>query len=403
MGGKLINDRWKITLIVLLLGLVWLTSNLPALAEGPSEENQKCLTCHSNPDLVVEFEDGTTTSGHISGGRYDASVHGQEAMTCSGCHPNHEEYPHPALTAADRRSFTLELNETCFECHPNETNWVQDSNHARALEAGHPEAAVCVDCHSAHDTFSLHQSRVRIATTCRRCHSMIYDDYSQSAHGKALSEEHNTDVPTCVDCHGVHTMEDPHTISFHLNSPLLCGSCHADEALMAKYDISTDVFETYVADFHGSTVTLFEKLSPDAETNKAVCYDCHGVHAIRAADDPEAAVIKENLLTTCQKCHPDATANFPDSWTSHYPPTFDKQPLVSVVNLFYLLFIPGMLGFMGLFVVTDAGRKLFGRGSQATQNAPEKAESKPEVSERPEEPPPPATDQPGSSQQEDRE
>jgi hypothetical protein len=81
-------------------------------------------------------------------------------------------------------------------------------------------------------------------------------------------------------------MEDPTTVEFRLNSPNLCGGCHADRALMAKYDISTDVFETYVADFHGTTVTLFEKQSPDAATNKAVCFDCPG--------NPD--VLKDDLL-----------------------------------------------------------------------------------------------------------
>jgi hypothetical protein len=124
------------------------------------------------------------------------------------------------------------------------------------------------------------------------------------------------------------------------------------------------VFDTYVADFHGTTVTLFEKQSPDAPSNKAVCYDCHGVHDIRATDDPEAAVIKENLLKTCQKCHPDATTNFPASWTSHFQPTFEQQPLVASVNLFYLILIPGTIGFMLLIVATDAGRTILGRGKK---------------------------------------
>ena len=49
---------------------------------------------------------------------------------------------------------------------------------------------------------------------------------------------------------------------------------------MNKYEISTEVFDTYVADFHGTTVILFEHQDPNVETNKAVCYDCHGVHNI---------------------------------------------------------------------------------------------------------------------------
>ena len=88
-------------------------------------------------------------------------------------------------------------------------------------------------------------------------------------------------MPVCTDCHGSHTPGGPH----HHGLPSevarnLCGECHANAALMQKYGISTDVFNTYVADFHGTTVTLFEKQHPDQETNKAVCTDCHGVHDI---------------------------------------------------------------------------------------------------------------------------
>jgi nitrate/TMAO reductase-like tetraheme cytochrome c subunit len=309
-------------------------------------------------------------------------------MTCRGCHPNHEQFPHPELAVTNSREFTLKLNESCFECHPDQSKQVQDSNHARALEAGHPEAAVCVDCHGAHATRELSKARVQIATTCRKCHAMIYDQYRHSIHGRALTEEQNTDVPTCVDCHGVHHMEDPTTTQFRLNSPNLCGSCHANEALMSQYDISTHVFDTYVADFHGTTVTLFEKQSPDAPTNKAVCYDCHGVHDIRSMDDPESiAASKENLLKSCQKCHPDATTNFPDSWTSHFPPTFDQQPLVATVNLFYLILIPATLGFMGFFVVIDAGRNFARRKKTAPQEASQAEEptTTPESNNQPEE------------------
>lgn len=375
------GHRWQIIIFSFLLTALWVSSQLPALAQAPIKENEQCLTCHSNPDLVVEFPDGSTASGHIRSVAYSQSVHGQEAMTCSGCHPNHQEYPHPAISATNSREFTLQLNETCFECHPDQADKVQDSVHAQAMADGNENAAVCVDCHTAHTTLSLHEARREIAATCRQCHATIYDEYATSIHGKALFEEHNTDVPTCIDCHGVHNVEDPHTAQFRLRSPSLCGSCHADEALMSKYDIPTDVFETYVADFHGTTVTLFEKQTPDAATNKAVCYDCHGVHAILPMSDPNAiANSKENLLKTCQKCHPDATTNFPDSWASHYQPTFEKQPLVATINLFYLIVIPATVGFMAVFVLSDAGRRVLTRrnhtaeASQPTPNDDKKAE-----------------------------
>jgi hypothetical protein len=126
---------------------------------------------------------------------------------------------------------------------------------------------------------------------------------------------------------------------------------------MAEYDISTDVFDTYVADFHGTTVTLFEHQDPNAETNKAVCYDCHGVHAIKSPEDPEAG-IKANLLETCQQCHPDATTNFPDSWTSHFKPSLQNNPLVFLVDLFYKIVIPATVGFFSFMVATDIYRRV---------------------------------------------
>jgi hypothetical protein len=354
-----------------LLTVLWVGIQLPALAQAPIEANEPCLTCHSNPDLVVEFPDGSTTGAHIRAVAFDTSVHGQESMTCAGCHPGHEEFPHPAVTAASSRDFTLQLNEKCFDCHPDQADKVQDSVHAQAMADGNEKAAVCVDCHTAHATLSLREARTEIAATCRQCHASIYNEYAGSVHGKALVEENNTDVPTCIDCHGVHNVENPHTTQFRLKSPSLCGSCHANEALMSKYDIPTDVFETYVADFHGTTVTLFEKQTPDAATNKAVCYDCHGVHAILPNSDPKAMTNhQENLLKTCQKCHPDATANFPHSWTSHYQPTFEKQPLVATINLFYLIVIPATVGFMAVFVLSDAGRRVLTRRKQPPHASP---------------------------------
>jgi hypothetical protein len=131
---------------------------------------------------------------------------------------------------------------------------------------------------------------------------------------------------------------------------------------MAKYGLNTNVLDTYVADFHGTTVAIFERQSPDADVNKPVCYDCHGVHEISRVDDPQTGLeMQENLLSRCQICHPDATAGFPSAWMSHYIPSPENYPLVYYVNLFYRFFIPVTLGGMALLVIMDAGRLLLNR------------------------------------------
>ncbi len=135
---------------------------------------------------------------------------------------------------------------------------------------------------------------------------------------------------------------------------------------MAKYGISTQVLNTYVADFHGTTVMLFEKQSPDAETNKPVCYDCHSIHDIKRVDDPQFGLhASENLLLRCQQCHPDASANFPTAWLSHYIPSQENNPLVYYVNQFYKLFIPTVLGGMAILVVLDFAKLARPRAGKA--------------------------------------
>jgi hypothetical protein len=206
----------------------------------------------------------------------------------------------------------------------------------------------------------IQEARLSIPVTCSKCHNEIYQKYRTSVHGAALTEEANTDVPTCIDCHGVHNIGNPTTAAFRLKSPELCASCHTNPAIMDKYGISTNVLNTYVADFHGTTVTLFEKQSPDAQTNKPVCYDCHGVHDISRVDDPKTGIeMQQNLLVRCKQCHPDATSNFPSAWMSHYIPSPDHYSLVYYVNLFYKFFIPAVLGFMVALVGLDVGHSVY--------------------------------------------
>lgn len=328
-----------------------------------------CFSCHGQPGLTKNLVHEGVLDLYVSPEAYASSVHGAQGYACVQCHLTYMEIPHPVRNFADLRDVTLKLSEeTCRRCHSREAENVLDSVHAIAQAAGRREAAVCGDCHSPHATqqindpvtgFLTAEARLQIPKTCAQCHYAIYEIYSTSVHGGALFDQNNKDVPTCIDCHGVHNITDPTTTAFRLASPDLCASCHTDPERMDKYGISTDVLNTYVADFHGTTVTLFEKQTPDAETNKPVCYDCHGVHNIASASDPEKGLrVRENLLARCQVCHPDATENFPDSWLSHYIPNPEKTPVVYYVNLFYKIFIPGVLGGMGILVVMDAGKTL---------------------------------------------
>jgi hypothetical protein len=294
----------------------------------------------------------------VDGEAFAASVHGRQGLECVACHGDHERFPHPPVSASTRREYNLDRYTTCAECHSDKYEATLDSVHQKALAAGNHNAAICTDCHNPHTNvdFDL-EPRTAIPQTCEKCHSTIVAAFRQSVHGAALTEG-NPDVPTCIDCHGVHDVQGPSTGPFHLFSPTICAQCHADPELMDRYGLSTEILETYVADFHGTTVLLFEKLAPDQQTNKPVCIDCHGVHDIRATDDPDSTVIRQNLLATCRRCHPDATENFPAAWLGHYRPDPQHYPIVYYVGLFYRIFIPLVLVPMAVFVVSDIARGL---------------------------------------------
>jgi len=369
-----VKSGWRLILLVLagaaLLPGFMATDPSPARAQEETQEetrdlrfdNGYCLGCHDGETAGItpanpQLPSGETLDINIRRDTYEGSVHGQISMSCVLCHTGISEFPHEPIEEESLREFAVANYTACATCHDSQYSATHDSVHGAALLGGNNEAAVCTDCHGAHDVQPAGTRATAIQRTCENCHFEIYTVYEDSVHGAALFEEDNADVPTCTDCHGVHDVEGPAVAGFHLFSPQICADCHEDEDLMGKYDISTDVFDTYVADFHGTTVVIFEELFPDQQTNKPVCIDCHGVHNIASADNPESQTFRENLLGTCQRCHPDATTNFPTAWMSHYSPTVEQTPLVFYVNLFYRIVIPLVIGAMLLWVIIDIFKK----------------------------------------------
>jgi predicted CXXCH cytochrome family protein len=322
-------------------------------------DSDYCLACHTLPDFFLTFPNGDQLGLTIDPQALHDSVHGQsnswQPLACTDCHEQYG-FPHEPHNVQSERQYNLAKYTRCEKCHERFYERTLDSTHGTALAMGNEQAAVCTDCHGAHDTPVPDEPRSRISLTCGQCHTEIMADYQESVHGEALLLESNEDVPTCIDCHGVHNIGDPTTTLFRLRSPQLCAGCHADAELMDRYGISTNVFNTYVADFHGTTTTLFDPQDPSVKPNTAVCYDCHGVHDIKRPDDPDAG-IRANLVATCRQCHPDATESFSAAWTSHYEPSLTNYPLVFLVSLFYKIVIPATVGFFGFLVVTDVYRR----------------------------------------------
>lgn len=341
---------------IFFLLLVFFLSPTSAQAQDdePSPgDNEYCVLCHSQAEEIIELSDGNTLDLSVDPQEIEQSVHAM--FSCTNCH-GEGVFPHSGPPPQDRRQFTVDMSAICATCHGNQANELTDSVHQEALTAGNTRAATCVDCHGAHNV-QPPGDPVHTTQACGNCHQFVFEEFEESVHGEALlAGEPN--VPSCLNCHGAHDIEHPTTAQFRNNSPELCATCHADEDLMEQYDINTDVFDSYISEFHGTTVALFELQDPSTATNKAVCFDCHGVHDIKEASDENSRVVRQNLLETCQHCHPDATSNFSDAWVGHYPPTIESHPLLFTVNTFYKVLIPGVIGGFLLLIATDIIRRV---------------------------------------------
>jgi len=314
---------------------------LPARAGIPAEEDT-CLGCHgTDPSMTMDLPSGEKIGLHVDQDAFAKSVHG-EILRCTECHSDKKDYPHDSKPYKTRRDVTVAHYEQCKKCHFANYTKTLDGVHFQVAQKGNKQAAVCVDCHGAHAIGRPGEPRARISQTCSGCHKSVADTYLTSVHGEAMKAG-NADVPVCTDCHRAHDVSDPRAGALSLRTAEICGRCHTDEKLMKRYGLSTNVVDSYLADFHGMAASLQKGKKGKGERLAAGCTDCHGIHDIRKHGDPASKVMQANLAQTCRKCHPEATENFPKAWMSHYEPSLKKSPLVWTVRLFYYVLIPFIL------------------------------------------------------------
>lgn len=385
---------WLSGLLLFVFFWLFLTAS-PVYAEASfnhfkdsgDDVNHDCLMCHGNSEFKGWFKNGDLISLYVDSGVYGHSVHGPAGLNCVACHIGQSNYPHSEqnqitclechddeggtidisqnanlrveLPYTDHREMTLDKNESCRSCHEQEYEISGPSAHANVFNAGNRESAVCIDCHGSHEIQNPREPRDKAVQICGECHKAAYSTYLVSVHGSSLTEEANPDVPTCIDCHGVHNVRGPRVTTYRNDTIAICGDCHSDPVLMDKYGLSTNVFLTYVNDFHGRTVNLFRRYDPTTPCDKAVCFDCHGIHNIRSKDDPLSTVYPGNLQKTCQTCHENASPSFTLSWLGHNIDPGDGQSIISIINTVYTIMIPAVIGFFLIYIALEVSRNWF--------------------------------------------
>src|SRR5881394_2046504 len=288
----------------------------------------QCQGCHG-PGKQLPYLAGSLfhTAPHSA---YDHSFHAQakqngaKAAACLDCHTKNGDMT-TILPPNDPKSTINRANiaETCGRCHGDKSVMqgsgisdqpilaYRESVHAKAIARGNMSAAVCTDCHNAHDIqpAANQQSsiaKVNIPNTCGKCHRSEANEFIESVHGQAVIRGVSR-APVCTDCHGIHNIVQP----FNANSKQAttavgtdsCANCHEGVTLTKEFGIASGRVASYKDSYHGLASQLGSKVV-------ANCASCHGVHNILPSSDSRSMINSAHLQQTCGQCHVGASENF---------------------------------------------------------------------------------------------
>jgi cytochrome b subunit of formate dehydrogenase len=338
-----------------------------------AQDNEYCLECHSDEDLIKIVNDSIEVSLYVNENMFENSIHVD--FSCTDCHQiSIDDHP-------DEGSVGEIL---CASCHDDVQEEYLGSIHGTSHLAGIQLAATCADCHGKHDIRPSDDPESKtyhanLAHTCGNCHSKPEINlllgsrnidrvklYENSVHGMRIKADPAAQAATCTDCHGYHNIQPaikPDAPLNTLNIPETCGKCHEKEkdnyhqsihwsSLVRGHGeapVCTDchgehqIKERTHSDEFGSgsalestricagchsSETMMTRFGLDPERidtymksyhglavlkgspEAATCTSCHEVHAIRSSSDSLASVYPSNLVNTCSKCHDNVTPSF---------------------------------------------------------------------------------------------
>ncbi len=306
----LIYSKIMKTALLLILASFILLPSSAAIAK------EDCLSCHGQQGMP----------GYVNLKKFQQTKHGKFA--CTDCHVKISGYPHGKVSSVN-----------CNSCHGTGTRGAQtkqaqafkQSVHGKALESGNPKAPKCQTCHGSHYIFNSSDKRStaqreKIPALCSRCHPAEFKAYSSSIHGAEFIQNKNPGSATCFDCHQEHFNPSTRDEQWKLNLIRTCGNCHGNE------------IETYRKTYHGKVTQL-------GYTTMAKCSDCHGYHTIQQVKAAGSQLSEQNILATCQKCHPAATTGFTKFYAHPQEHNRNKYPLIYYPLVFMTLLLIGVFAF----------------------------------------------------------
>ncbi|MBI4190460.1 MAG: cytochrome C [Betaproteobacteria bacterium] len=328
---------------------------MPALAAGAGNDkaaeqpaadrptNDVCLGCHGNEGFAMPGTNGQMRSLHVRKDKFGSSVHGKRL--CVECHKDITEIPHQK--GVQHKVSCVTCHQALWETAKNEGKTKEHerlgvvveqidrymkSIHARpSAEDQSRTNATCYNCHDAHYIYTQGSPeraewRLDVPNKCGKCHDAERKDYATSVHGKAVLADKNPYAAICSDCHTTHSVEDPVLDGTRVVITKNCGNCHQES------------FRTYTKTYHGQIQILGYGYT-------AKCFDCHGNHGIQRVKDARSTVHPDNRLSTCQKCHKDATKGFVTFQPHGNAQDYDRYPYMWIAATFMIALLTAVFAF----------------------------------------------------------
>ena len=232
-----------------------------------------------------------------------AAAQGLTRTSCTACHLDEElwEPEEIAVVAGFRDDVHAAVGLSCHDCHGGNPDPALAEDYLAAMDDGFapnpyrgpPERAgvpaFCGTCHSDATYMRRFAPSLRIDQEA---------EYRTSRHGQLLAEG-DTNVATCIDCHGTHGIRRPANPAsgvYPTRVAETCSGCHADVERMAGYTLVNgaplpiDQYARWRESVHAAA--MFEREDLSAPT----CNDCHGNHG---ASPPGL----DSVAFVCGQCH----------------------------------------------------------------------------------------------------
>ena len=327
--------------------------DVKSLVHETTPKKVTCAECHADAQAGLRAQParqgdkaGQRPGGQLPGlPRRRARDSGCRRCQVAGQSRQHSRHLRP-LPRAEVSDGVERRERSALHLLPGKRAWA-------AIEKGSKKAAVCTDCHGAHEILPANDPKspiykFNVPATCGKCHTRdrnrpscraFTGRPSRAATGwrrsARIATESTPSRRTSTPTPGLgaeHCAQTP--------APAATKACGSRRSSACP----ETACPAYLDSYHGLA-------SEGGSVVVANCSSCHGVHNILPSSDPRSTINHANLDATCGKCHKGVTQKFTLT-TVHLGDGVHPKDIGSIavrwVRWFYLVLIFVVIGAMFL-------------------------------------------------------